>query len=162
MPFCMNCGAKMPDGATFCPSCGAPQQVQRVATAQTKGHRELSTVLVLIGGVLGLVFALASLLVIPLFAHIMILGQPMMTQYGGFGMMGYPRFGVLFGGLMLLWSGVGLVGALLAVFSGLKLRRDDAKGPAMIGIVGGVLLLVTFSWIPGLMVLAGSILAYIE
>ena len=92
----------------------------------------------------------------------MIFGQRMMAEYGGFGVMGYPRFDPLFGGLMLLWSGAGLVGALLAVFSGVKLRRDYAKGSAIIGIIGGVLLLVTFSWLPGLIVLAGSILAYID
>jgi uncharacterized membrane protein len=25
MPFCAKCGAQVADGATFCPSCGAPQ-----------------------------------------------------------------------------------------------------------------------------------------
>jgi hypothetical protein len=122
----------------------------------------LASALVVIGGVLGLVFALVSLLVIPFFAGMMIFGQRLMAEYGGFGMIGYPRFGVLFGGLMFVWSGVGLAGALLATYSGFKLRRYYARGAAIIGIIGGVLLLVTFSWLPALMVLAGSILAYVE
>ncbi len=25
MPYCRNCGAHIPDGSTFCPGCGAPQ-----------------------------------------------------------------------------------------------------------------------------------------
>ncbi len=163
MAFCVKCGAKMPDGATFCPSCGASQQqAQQVAAPQTRGHRELATALVLIGGVLGLVFALLSLVMISLFAGVVNFGLGFMGQYGGFGMMGFPRFGMFVGAMMLLWSGVGIVGALLAIYGGLKLRQDYGKGAATMGIIGGVLLLITFSWLPGLIVLAGSILAYVE
>jgi len=160
LAFCLKCGMKLPEGAAFCPSCGVPQQM--VATSRAKDHSDLATALVLIGGVLGLLFALFSLVVIPFFARMMGYGLGMMGQYGGFGMMGYPRFGMLVGGMMMLWSGVGLVGALLAIYSGVKLRQTYAKSAATVGIVGGVLLLMTFSWLPGLIVLAGSILAYVE
>jgi hypothetical protein len=61
-----------------------------------------------------------------------------------------------------VWSLVALLGALLSIYSGLSLRRKYAKNITIIGIVGGVLLLVAFSWFPGLLVLAGAILAYVE
>ena len=32
MPFCINCGHQLPDGAKFCAECGSPVQ----ATAQTQ------------------------------------------------------------------------------------------------------------------------------
>ena len=162
MAFCVKCGTKMPDGAVFCPACGAPQQAQQVAATSPKNHRDLATALVLVGGVLGIVFALASLVMIPFMAGLMSYGWGMMGRYGGFGMMGYPRFGMFLGGMVVLWTGVGLVGAVLAIYSGLRLRQSYTKSTATIGIIGGVLLLVTFSWLPGLIVLAGSILAYIE
>lgn len=165
MPFCINCGAKLSEGARFCSSCGVSQQAGLVAVAQPKGHRSLAIALVLIGGVLGLVFALFSLAIISFFAGTMDFAGGMMRRYGAIGMMGIPQFGMLFGvslGLVMLWFGVGFVGALLAIFSGLKLHQNYSKNWATMGIIGGVLLLITFSWIPGLIVLAGGILAYTE
>ncbi len=106
-----------------------------------------------------------SLAIISFFAGTMDFAGGMMRRYGAIGMMGIPQFGMLFGvslGLVMLWFGVGFVGALLAIFSGLKLHQNYSKNWAAMGIIGGVLLLITFSWIPGLIVLAGGILAYTE
>jgi hypothetical protein len=89
----------------------------------------------------------------------------MMRGYGAFGMMGVPQFGMLFGvslAMVMLWFGVGFVGALLAIYSGVKLHQNYSKNCATIGIIGGVLLLITFSWLPGLIVLAAGFLAYAE
>lgn len=88
-------------------------------------------------------------------------GLGMMGRYdaGAFRMIGFPQ---VFGGIILGWIVVAFVGSLLAIYSGFKLRQDYAKNTAILGIVGGVLLLITFSWFPGLVVLAGSILAYTE
>ena len=134
---------------------------------ELSSHRELAMVLILIGGVLGLVFALVSLAMVPFMAGMLGYGYGMMWQYGGimdrYGMFGYPRFGLeIMAGVMFVWSLLALVGALLSIYSGLGLRRKYANNIAFIGIVGGVLLLVTFSWLPSLLVLAGSILAYFD
>jgi len=51
---------------------------------------------------------------------------------------------------------------LLSIFCGLKLRQEHTKNVSFIGSIGGVFLLLTFSWLPGLMVLAGSVLLYFE
>jgi len=130
-------------------------------------HKQLAVVLILIGGVLGLLFAMLSLAMVPFMGGMLGYGYRMMWQYGGimgrYGMFGYPRLGLEFmTGVMFVWSLVALLGALLSIYSGLKLRRKYAKNIALIGIVGGVLFLVAFSWFPGLLVLAGAILAYVE
>jgi len=160
LAFCVRCGAELPEGAVFCPACGATRQTQQATAGQPKTRLDLASALVIIGGILGLVFALVSMFMIQFFAGMMDFGFGMMGRRGGFWMMGYPQFGVFFSGIMLLWSALALVGAILAIYSGFKLRQN--KGSAIIGIIGGVLLLVTFSWIPGLLVLAGAILAYVE
>jgi len=134
---------------------------------ELSSHRELAMVLILIGGVLGLVFALFSFAMIPFMAGMLGYGYGMIWRYGGmlgrYGMFGYPQFGLeLMSGVMLVWSLVAIVGALLSVYSGLRLKRKYSKNTAFIGIVGGVLLLLSFSWLPGLLVLAGSILSYLE
>jgi hypothetical protein len=122
---------------------------------------------VLVGGTLGLGSSLFALMMIPFFAGTvnydwMIRGWSMMGRYGGYGMMGYPRLDLFFGGVMLLWTVFGLIGSIIALYSGLKLRSNYGKVSAAIGIIGGGLLLVAFSWLPALIVLAGSIMAYVE
>jgi len=119
----------------------------------------------LIGGILGLVFAVVSLAMVPFMAGILGYGYGMVWQFGGFidryGMFGYPRVGIeIMTGVMFLWSLLALVGAFLSIYSAVRLGRERTRNIAFIGIVGGVLLLVTYSWVPSLMVLAGSILAY--
>jgi len=108
-----------------------------------------------------------SLLMAPFVAGILGLGYGMIWRYGGmmnrYGMFGYPLFGMsIFAGVMFFWSLLELAGALLATYCGLRLRSGYAKNTAAIGIIGGVILLVTFSWLPGLLVLVGSVLAYAE
>jgi len=130
-------------------------------------HRKLASVLILIGGLLGLVFGVVSLAMVPFMAGILGYGYGMVWQFGGFidryGMFGYPRVGMgIMTGMMFLWSLLALVGAFLSIYSALRLGRERTRNIAFIGIVGGVLLLVTYSWVPSLMVLAGSILAYFD
>jgi hypothetical protein len=124
-------------------------------------------VLILIGGVLGLLSASVSLTIVPFMAGMLGYGYGTMWRFEGimdrFGMFGYPRFGhEIMAGIMLLWSLLGLVGALLSIYSGLGLRRKYANNIAFTGIIGGLLLLLTFSWLPSLLVLAGSVLAYFD
>ena len=130
-------------------------------------YEGLAKVLILLGGILGLVIALISLIMLPFMAGILGYGYGMMWAYGGMMMgrymFGYPQFGLaMMPTVMVVWSFIGLVGALLSTLCGLKLRNEHSKNVALIGSIGGVLLLLTFSWLPGLMVLAGSVLIYFE
>jgi hypothetical protein len=164
---CVKCGAKLPKYAAYCSTCGASQETRQAVVATTQNHRDLSIILVLAGGTLGSAFSLFALMMIPFFASTvnydwMIHGWSMMGRYSGYGMMGYPRLGLYFGGVMLLWALFGLIGGILALYSGLKLRSDYGKVSAAVGIIGSILLLITFSWLPGLIALAGSIIAYVE
>jgi predicted nucleic acid-binding Zn ribbon protein len=166
LSHCAKCGATLPEDAAYCPCCGASQEAQQVAVSQPQSHRNLSMILVLAGGILGLAFSIFSLAMVPLFVgimnyHWMTNGLGVLGRYGGYGMMGYPRIGVFFGGVMLLWILLGVTGSILTIYSGLKLGSDFSKASATIAIIGGALLLIAFSWLPALIVLAGSVLAYV-
>jgi hypothetical protein len=116
---------------------------------------------------LGLVFSFLSLVMVPAFVGVMNYdwmtnGLGVLGRYGGYGMIGYPRISVFFGGVMLLWVLLGLAGSILAIYGGLKLTSDFSRASATIAIIGGALLLITFSWLPAVVVLAGSVLAYVR
>jgi len=128
---------------------------------------ELAKVLILLGGLLGFIIALVSLIMLPLMAGILGYGYGIVWEYGGMMMgrymFGYPQFGLaMMPTVMAVWGLIGVIGALLSTLCGLKLRNEHSKNVALIGSIGGVLLLLTFSWLPGLMVLVGSILIYFE
>ena len=131
-------------------------------------YTRLAEVLILLGGILGLVIALVSLTMVPFMAGVLGYSYGIMWQFGGmmmgtYGIFGYPQFGLaVMSGVMVVWSLLGLAGALLSIFCGLKLRQEHTKNVSFIGSIGGVFLLLTFSWLPGLMVLAGSVLLYFE
>jgi hypothetical protein len=83
-----------------------------------------------------------------------------MIQYGLFG---YPEFGstlVIWG--MFAWSILGLVGSLLSLYCGFNLGKRSKREVVFIGLVGGFLLLLAFSWFSSLLVLGGAILVYME
>ncbi len=50
--FCQKCGAEMPDGTKFCPSCGTPtggSQVAKPQKKQKKRHPVLGAILLIVG-----------------------------------------------------------------------------------------------------------------
>jgi len=124
--------------------------------------------MILLGGTCGLMIASVSLTLVPFMAGILGNGYEVMWEYGGmmmgrYGMFGYPQLGLtMMATVMLVWSLLGLVGALLSILCGLRLRHEHTKNVVFMGLTGGVLLLLTFSWLPGLVVLAGSFLLYFE
>ena len=135
--------------------------------AELSAVRRVALILILIGGITGLLFAIVSLAMVPFMAGILGNDYGTIWQYGGlldrYGMVGYPQVGLeIVAEVMFLWSLIALVGGFLSVYSALRLARKFATDFAFIGIVGGVLLLVTFSWLPSLLVLAGSVLAYFD
>jgi len=131
-------------------------------------YHRFTGVLILLGGILGLVIAMISLTLAPYMATVLGYGYGVMWQYGGimmggYGLFGYPQFGLaMMPSVMIMWSFLGLVGALLSITCGLKLRRGCTGNVIFIGAIGGVLLLLSFSWLPGLMVLAGALSIYFE
>ena len=130
-------------------------------------RKDLAIILILIGGVLGLLFALVALLLVLLIVGIVSYVYPMVTQYGvlmaGYGMFGYPEFGSsLMTEVMFVWGLLGLVGSVFSVYCGLTLRRKWCRDVMFIGLVGGFILLLAFSWVSSLLVLGGTILGYVE
>jgi hypothetical protein len=81
---------------------------------------------------------------------------------GKYGMFGYPQVDPeIIALIMLVWTMIMLVGATLSIYCGFRLRQDNAKNVGFFGLVGGLLLLLTFSWLPALLVLVGSALIYV-
>ncbi|MGA2783362.1 MAG: hypothetical protein ABSF09_01500 [Candidatus Bathyarchaeia archaeon] len=130
-------------------------------------HKDLAIILILIGGILGLLFALFALVLVLFIAGIASYGYLTVWLYGVFvaryGMFGYPDFGSsLMTEVMFVWSLLGLVGSGLSIYCGLTLRVKWGRNVVFIGLVGGFLLLLAFSWLSSLLVLGGAILGYIE
>ena len=125
-------------------------------------HPQFARILILLGGILGFVISVISFSMIPFMATVLgywygtiwEYGGTMMTQYGLFG---YPQFGTeMMPIVMTLWSLLGLAGGILSIFSSLRLQR--ANNRFFVGVVGGVFLLLSFLWLPSLIVLAGCVL----
>ena len=131
-------------------------------------YRRFARVLILFGGILGLVISMISLTMVPFMAGLLGYGYGVVWQYGGmvmskYDMFGYPQFGLdLMPSVMVMWSLLGLVGGILSVFCSLRLRRHITSNMIFVSAIGGILLLLSFSWLPSLMVLAGSLLLYFE
>ena len=130
-------------------------------------HKDLAIFLILIGGILGLLFALVALALVLFIVGIVSYGYLMVSQYGvlmaRYGMFGYPEFGSsLMTEVMFVWGLLGLVGSVLSVYCGLALRRRWSRNVVFAGLVGGFILLLAFSWLSSLLVLGGAILGYIE
>ena len=121
----------------------------------------------MVGGTLGLVSAMTAFTMNPFMAGLMGTEYATIWQYGGmigkYGMFGYPEFGLaVMTEVMFVWSLIGLAGAVLSIYCGIKLQQNWTRDVAFIGLEGGFLLLLTFSWLPSLLVLAGAALAYVE
>ena len=122
----------------------------------------------MLGGTLGLVISIISLTMVPFMADLLGYGYGVMWRYGGmmmsnYDLFGYPQFGlVLMPSVMVVWGLLGLFGGSLSVFCSLKLRRRLTSNLIFVSAIGGILLLLSFSWLPSLMVLAGSLLLHFE
>ena len=141
-----------------------PQEVNEERSLD--GYQRFAKVLVLFGGILGLVISVISLSMVPFLAGPLGYSYGAIWQYGGmmmgeYDLFGYPQFGLnMMSIVMTVWSFLGLIGGSLSVFSGLKLRRDYTHNMTFISAIGAALLLLSFSWLPGLMVLVGSLLLH--
>ena len=129
-------------------------------------HKDLAIILILIGGILGFLLALVALVLVLFIAGIASYGYLIVSQYGAlarYGMFGYPEFGSsLMTEVMFVWSLLGLVGSVLSIYCGLTLRKKWGRNVVFTGLVGGFILLLTFSWLSSFLVLGGAILGYIK
>ena len=129
--------------------------------AKTVSIRLLMTVMIILGGVLGLFFGMISFLSTSLMANIMSYGYATVWQYasmlGQLGMIGYPGLGVALHQIMVLWSILSLTGAILATYGGIRLARTLDPTAISLSFLGGILLLLAFSWLPAIIVIASSI-----
>jgi len=131
-------------------------------------YHRFARILIVLGGILGLAISLMSLSMVPFMASLLGGGYGVIWQYGGmimgkYDLFAYPQFGLdMMAGVMTIWSLLGLVGGSLSLFCGLRLRRRHTSNMIFICAIGGVLLLLSFSWLPSLLVLAGSLLLHFE
>jgi hypothetical protein len=75
-----------------------------------------------------------------------------------YGMIGYPNLGLDLQSIMVVWSLMSLAGGCLASYAGLRAFRGCTGTGKVVASSGGVLLLLTFSWIPALTVMAGCLM----
>ena len=154
----MKCGAEIPEGAEFCQKCGT--KVGIMATEKTDYSKTGGT-LTLIGGILAIVFSLFPL--------------AFMSMWGGMmgGWMGdMGRWGGMDGGwnmpMMLGWiRGFAIIGAIVSIVLGIlailawqRVKGGAVKSGGTIAIIVGVLMLITMSWLPGILTLIGGVLCY--
>ena len=122
----------------------------------------------MVGGILGVLISVISLTLVPFMVGLLGYGYGVVWQYGGmmmnkYYMFGYPQVGLdMMPSVMVLWSLLGLVGGVSSIFSALRLRLHYTSNTIFVGAIGGMLLLLSFSWLSSLMVLTGSLLLYFE
>ena len=120
----------------------------------------------MLGGILGLAISVISLTLVPFMAGVMGYGYGVMWWYGGmmmdkYFMFGYPQVSLdMVPVVMVIWSLFGLIGGSLAVCCAVKLRSGYSMNMIFVGAIGGIFLLLSFSWLASLLVLAGSIFLY--
>lgn len=124
--------------------------------------RKIALQLIVLGGVIGLILAVISILSVSLMADVLGYGYVSVWQYaalmGRFGMIGYPEFGGDLNEIMLSWGIMSMVGALLAIYGGFRAVRSATRNSHLLAMIGGVLLLMSFSWIPAFMVIVGCLI----
>ena len=158
MPFCVKCGEKISEDAKFCAKCGT--RFGAVATEE-KDYSETGGTLTLIGGILAIVFSTFPLAIMSMWGGMM---GGWMSEMG--------RWGIMNGGwnmpMMFSWiRAFTIIGALVSIVLGIiailawqRVRVGRVKSGGTIAIIVGVLMLITMSWVPGLITLVGGILCY--
>jgi hypothetical protein len=120
-------------------------------------HR-LAVTLVVVGGVLGFFFGAISFLSAPMMGNTLGPGYAAVLQFasllGHYGLIGYPELGIGLNQIMTFWSLISLTGASLALIGGFMVARSLKSQANLVALLGGILLLLTFSWLPALLVIA--------
>ncbi|HXY82934.1 MAG TPA: hypothetical protein VEH56_04375 [Candidatus Saccharimonadales bacterium] len=120
-------------------------------------HRSAVT-LVIVGGVLGFFFGAISFLSAPMMGNALGPGYGVVLQFasllGRYGLIGYPELGIRLNEIMTFWSLISLTGATLALIGGYMGARSLKSRADLVALLGGILLLLTFSWLPALLVIA--------
>lgn len=151
MPFCAKCGEELPEGAEFCPKCGA--RVSALIKAERKDYSGAGSALILIGGVLAIILSLFFLTVMPFWGAMM----RMHGMWGGWPFPWAARFAITF---MAVGALVSIILGAVAIYAYKKVRDGEPKGGGLMAIVTAVIMLVTMSWLPGILTLIGGVLCY--
>jgi len=164
MPFCMNCGEKLAEGAESCPKCGT--QVPAVFKPEKKDYSNIGGTLIMVGGVLNIVLPLLSLTFALLFWGTMIRrfveipeiwirwgAEPWVSRL-------FPEAFRLAMGLAIAGAVISIVLGILAIYSYNRVKGGDIKNGGLIAIILGVVMIATASWLPGVITLLGGILCY--
>jgi len=164
MPFCMNCGEKLAEGAESCPKCGT--QVPAVSKPEKKDYSNIGGTLIMVGGVLNIVLPLLSLTFALLFWGTMIRRfveiPEIWIRWGGERWISgvIPEAFRLAMGLVIAGAVISIVLGILAIYAYNRVKGGDFKNGGLIAIILGVIMIATASWLPGIITLLGGILCY--
>jgi hypothetical protein len=157
MAFCAKCGAKIPEGAGFCPQCGT--QVGVLGKPEKQDYSQVGGTLVLVGGILGVVSSVLPLAIIPLVSGMM---RGWMQIFRMWGMQGVPFWPVLewVGWFTVARAAVGVVLGIIAIYAYTRIRAGQIKTGGTIATILGAIMLLTMGWLSGIITLVGGILCY--
>jgi ribosomal protein L40E len=153
MVFCAKCGAEIPEGAGFCPKCGT--QVGALPKPERQDYSGIGAILILAGGILAIVSSLLPLAYMPLIRGIL----SEVTRMPGLPFFVLGMWNWIMG-LVLVGALISVVLGILAVYAFTRVRRGDVKAGGAIGIIAGVILLVTGGPISGVVTIIGGVLCY--
>ncbi len=163
MTFCIKCGNKVPKDAEFCSKCGT--RVGAFTKPEKTDYSGIGGTLILVGGILSIVFSIAPL-AFTLFWRSLIktwVNMPIMWERWGdmdaqwtlpLAMSNWIL------GFIIVSAVISIILGIVAIYAYKKVRGDEIKTGSTIAIILGVLMLVTMSWLPGIITIIGGILCY--
>lgn len=159
MTFCAKCGEELSKGAEFCSKCGT--QVGPLTKVEKTDYSGTGGMLLLVGGILAIVFSIFPLAFMSMWGGMMGGWMGNMGRWGG--MDGGWNMPIMFGwirGFMMIGAIISIVLGIVAIYAWQRVKRGEVKNGGTIAIIVGVLMLITMSWLPGIITLIGGILCY--
>ena len=151
--FCKNCGTELKDDDTFCTNCGAPIDGNGNApqsNIENKVDRTPEIILAIIGGVFGFINGISSIYDAVFISR---MGSTFSSlansvsngsEFGDISSMLNPIINI--GSTGFIISGIiSIIGAILAIYAGYKIRKDDSDKYGILLIVATILFIFGFS-----------------
>lgn len=158
MAFCRNCGTELPEGANFCPGCGAKAAVEvRTVKADYSG---VGAALVLVGGILALASSVFPLLVMPFFLFMRVKWSSMVGRGWEPGWSWPIGLWNVFAGLMVVGFVVAIIAGIVSIYAYTRVRTGEVKEGGLTALVMGAIMLITVNWLPGIITILGGALCY--
>ena len=153
MGYCLKCGSELPEGAVFCPKCGAnvtPTQAVKLAAKTSTGRN-----LILAGGVIAVIASLWALIMSTFWTSMIDTMMLYMMLYGfPIEFFSFIRYFLFFGAI------ISLVAGILAIYEASIMRKSFTKNSSIIAIIAGGVLLISGNLLAAILVILGGFLAY--